>query len=66
VVRGLLFSCAAVSVLTTLAIVFVLFEEAIQFFRLPGISLADFLLGTTWQPFGTLRATPSGWGCCRC
>ena len=52
VVRGLLFACAAVSVLTTLAIVFVLFEEAAAFFRLPGISVADFLLGTTWQPFG--------------
>jgi phosphate transport system permease protein len=62
VVRGLLFSCAAVSVLTTLAIVFVLFEEAIQFFRLPGISLADFLLGTTWQPFGNPEGDSFGVG----
>lgn len=62
VVRGLLFTCAAVSVLTTVAIVFVLFEEAIQFFGLPGISLADFLLGTTWQPFGNPESDSFGVG----
>lgn len=53
---GLLFACAAVSVFTTVAIVYVLFLEAAAFFRLDGITLRDFLLGTTWQPFGD----PSG------
>lgn len=51
-VMGVLFACAVVSVFTTLAIVYVLFEEAVDFFRLPGITVADFMLGDTWQPFG--------------
>lgn len=47
----LLFACAAVSVFTTIAIVYVLFEEAIGFFRIPGVSLVDFLTDTAWRPF---------------
>lgn len=48
---ALLFACAAVSVLTTLAIVYVLFEEAIGFFLIPGVSLVEFLTDTAWRPF---------------
>lgn len=62
VVLGLLFACAVVSVFTTLAIVYVLFEEAIQFFRLPGISVVDFLTGSTWQPFGNPESDSFGIG----
>lgn len=51
VVYGLLFACAAVSVFTTLAIVYVLFEEAIQFFRIPGVSVVEFFTDDAWRPF---------------
>lgn len=51
ITMGLLFACAAVSVLTTLAIVYVLFEEAIGFFRIPGVSVVEFLTDTAWRPF---------------
>jgi phosphate transport system permease protein len=49
-IQGFLVFCAAVSILTTLAIVVVLFTEALAFFRDPGVSLVDFFTGTTWQP----------------
>ncbi|MGJ7441142.1 phosphate ABC transporter permease subunit PstC [Aquipuribacter sp. MA13-6] len=52
VLTALLFACAAVSVFTTVAIVYVLFEEAIDFFRLDTISFVEFMTGTVWQPFG--------------
>lgn len=50
-VMALLFSCAVVSVVTTLAIVYVLFEEAIDLFSIPGVELVEFLTGTEWRPF---------------
>jgi phosphate transport system permease protein len=40
--------CAAVSLLTTGLIIFVLVEETFSFFR--HVSFADFFLDTTWQP----------------
>lgn len=40
--------CATISLLTTAAIVFVLFEETLAFFE--EVSLRDFFLGTNWQP----------------
>jgi phosphate transport system permease protein len=40
--------CALVSLLTTAAIVFVLFEETISFFQ--EVSLQEFFLETEWQP----------------
>ncbi len=47
-IRGLLFVCAVLSVLTTIAIIFVLAKEAFSFFwRVPVFS---FLLGTEWTP----------------
>jgi phosphate transport system permease protein len=49
-IQGFLFFCAAVSILTTIGIVFVLFKEAWLFFGSPAVSLFAFLTGTTWQP----------------
>jgi len=48
VVRAVLFLAAAISVLTTLGIVFSLVQPAIEFFR--EIPIRDFLTGTTWAP----------------
>lgn len=50
VIQGLLFTCGAISILTTLGIVVVLGRESLRFFLTPGISLFDFLTGTVWQP----------------
>jgi phosphate transport system permease protein len=47
-IRAFLFSCAAVSVLTTAAIVFTLGRESIPFFR--GVPLWRFLFTLRWQP----------------
>jgi phosphate transport system permease protein len=55
VLMGLLLACAAVSVFTTLAIVYVLFEEAIDFFRLDGITLGS----SSPVPCGSRSATDS-------
>ena len=41
-----LFVCAAVSVVTTIGIIVVLFEQAFQFFR--RVPMTDFLFGRTW------------------
>lgn len=46
---GVLRACAALSIATTLAIVFVLVEEAIPFFR--EIRVLDFFTDTEWRPF---------------
>jgi phosphate transport system permease protein len=48
VVRTVLFLAAAISVLTTLGIVFSLVQPALEFFR--EVSIVDFLTGTTWAP----------------
>ncbi len=55
-IRALLASCAAVSVLTTVAIVVVLFWESLLFFR--EVSLTEFLTGTRWAP----KFQPQGFG----
>ena len=47
-IKGLLSLCAAVSLITTVLIVFVLFSESITFFE--GVSLRQFFLETEWQP----------------
>ncbi len=47
-IHGVLLLCALVSILTTLGIVWVLFEESFAFFR--QVSVLDFLLGTVWEP----------------
>jgi phosphate transport system permease protein len=48
VIEALLFTAAAVSVLTTIGIVYVLVSESIQFFQHVGI--IDFLTDTQWTP----------------
>lgn len=48
VIVGILTLCAALSLVTTALIVFVLFSEAASFFQ--KVSLADFLTQREWQP----------------
>jgi phosphate transport system permease protein len=47
-IKACLFLAAAVSVATTVAIVFSLLEETIQFFR--DVPIGDYLFGTKWTP----------------
>ncbi len=47
-IRLLLFCCAALSIVTTIAIIAVLVTGAIEFFR--QVSVGDFLTGTEWYP----------------
>lgn len=49
-IQGFLFASGAISIFTTLGIVFVLVEEAWLFFGSDGVSLVEFLTGTIWQP----------------
>jgi phosphate transport system permease protein len=57
-IRGFLFFCGAVSILTTLGIVFELGKESLLFFQMPEVTVKGFLTGTEWQPtigkFGVL------------
>jgi phosphate transport system permease protein len=57
-IQVFLFLCGAISILTTLGIVFVLGKEAWLFFGSPEISLVEFLTTIRWQPsigqFGVL------------
>src|SRR4028118_447312 len=66
VVKVLLPACAYLSVLTTIGIVVVLFEETVRFFL--DVSIVEFLTTTRWAPpqgefgvlplvYGTLMAT---------
>ena len=50
VIKALLFVAAALSILTTVGIVFELGNEALLFFRSQEASLAEFLSSTHWQP----------------
>ena len=43
-------ACAAVSVFTTFGIIYVLVADSIPFFQHAGVSISDFLFGTTWSP----------------
>ncbi len=49
-IQGFLFFCGAVSILTTLGIVYVLGRESLRFFTSGEVSLLDFFTGTRWQP----------------
>ncbi len=63
VIHLILFSCAFLSVLTTAGIIWVLFSDALDFFK--NVSVWDFTFGTRWAPilepqsFGVL---PLLWG----
>jgi phosphate transport system permease protein len=53
VIYAALFACAIISVFTTFAIVFTLFEESLSFFE--DVSVIDFLTGTEWTPSFTIK-----------
>jgi phosphate transport system permease protein len=48
-----LFACAALSIVTTVGIVLVLFEETFKFFE--EVSFIDFITGTKWTPLFTSK-----------
>ena len=48
IIERLLFLCAALSVLTTAGIIFVLAFETYEFLR--EVSIVEFLTGTEWTP----------------
>ncbi|HEU0074077.1 MAG TPA: phosphate ABC transporter permease subunit PstC [Dehalococcoidia bacterium] len=48
-----LFACAALSIVTTVGIVLVLFEETYKFFE--EVSFIDFITGTKWTPLFTSK-----------
>jgi phosphate transport system permease protein len=49
-IQGFLFLCGAVSILTTVGIIFVLGRESWLFFGSPDVSIVEFFTHTTWQP----------------
>ena len=49
-IQGFLFFCGAVSILTTVGILYVLGQETWLFFRRAEVTLAEFFTSTTWQP----------------
>lgn len=49
-IQGFLFFCGAVSILTTLGIVYVLTRESLLFFASPDVNLWEFFTGTSWVP----------------
>lgn len=57
-IQALLFFCGALSIFTTLGIVYELGKESLLFFRTPGVEIVEFLTGKVWQPaigsFGVL------------
>lgn len=50
IIQFLLLMCGAISILTTVGIIFVLGNEALGFFRNDAVHLSDFLTKTVWQP----------------
>ncbi len=57
-IQAFLFFCGAVSVLTTIGIVYELGKESLLFFQMDGVTLVEFLTKREWQPtigrFGVL------------
>jgi len=58
IIQTVLFVCGFISIFTTIAIVYVLFQESLLFFADPAVTLFEFFTGTVWQPrigeFGVL------------
>lgn len=50
IIQGFLFLCGAISILTTVGIVYELGKEALLFFTTPEVTLYEFFTGTNWQP----------------
>lgn len=49
-IQGSLFVAAAISIVTTIGIVFELGKEALLFFQSEDVTLGEFFSSTTWQP----------------
>jgi phosphate transport system permease protein len=49
-IQGFLFLCGAVSILTTIGIIYVLGRESWLFFGSPEVSLGEFFSSTSWRP----------------
>jgi phosphate transport system permease protein len=49
-IRTTLFLCGAFSIIITFAIIGVLIEETVKFFRLPNVTFWEFITGTRWSP----------------
>lgn len=49
-IHGFLVLCGMISILTTVGIVIVLFQEAFRFLASPEVSLVEFFTTTAWQP----------------
>ncbi len=50
IIEFVIIICGAISIITTVAIVYVLVRESWEFFGAPEVDLAAFLSTTTWQP----------------
>ncbi|GAB4125646.1 MAG: phosphate ABC transporter permease subunit PstC [Roseiflexaceae bacterium] len=50
IIQGALWLCAAVSIVTTLGIIYVLLQEALLFFSFDGVSITEFFTNTVWAP----------------
>jgi phosphate transport system permease protein len=50
IILGLLVLSASFSIVVTFTIIVVLFGEAMQFFRMPDVTLSEFLFTTQWNP----------------
>ncbi|MDT8306491.1 MAG: phosphate ABC transporter permease subunit PstC [Anaerolineae bacterium] len=50
IIQGILFLCGAISILTTLGIVYELGKESWLFFGSPEVDLVEFFTTTRWQP----------------
>ncbi len=59
IVRAILFTAAAVAVLTTLGILVSLIGETILFFDRIDWKIGNFLFGTNWNPLANQRAVPA-------
>ena len=50
IIQAFLFLCGAISIFTTIGIIYELGKEALLFFRLDEVTLGAFFTGTQWQP----------------
>lgn len=50
IIQGFIYICGGISILTTIGIVYVLFQEAWLFFGSPEVDVVEFFTTTTWQP----------------
>jgi len=50
IIQGFLFLCGALSILTTIGIIYVLGRESWLFFGSPEVNILEFFSNTTWQP----------------